>query len=187
MKEKDNPYVTIIPSMSQVTSMLNNDDSVRLDENGEHAGGGGGGNGGNSSDSDDTEAAAAVLKEKEIFYDGDYVSVKLGPDLTNLRHVGTYRYKVNPDTGTILYDIKETVKCRKLAFRFDFCVTDPKAPYQVCISYLNNPSYQHIPSTNPINPTYQLTSSLTSPFTPLPLPSLIACGGNGPLRRIQNT
>ena len=134
--------------------MLNNDDSVRLDEHGEYAGGGGGGNGGDSSDSDDTEAAPAVLKEKEIFYDGDYVSVKLGPDLTNLRHVGTYRYKVNPDTGTILYDIKETVKCRKLAFRFDFCVTDPKAPYQVRISYPINPSYQLTLSIHPINPPY---------------------------------
>ena len=85
---------------------------------------------------DDASAYAAAVKERtkeELSYEEDFVTVRLGPDVASLKYIGTYRYKINPETGTILFDIKEVVKCKKMAFRFDFSVTNEEAPYQLAV------------------------------------------------------
>jgi hypothetical protein len=58
----------------------------------------------------------------------DYVSVQVGNTVTSMSPIGTYYNVVNPNTGTVLFDVKHVYRGRSFAFRFDFCssVQDPK-------------------------------------------------------------
>lgn len=55
----------------------------------------------------------------------DFVSVKLGPTLSALSHIGIYYNRINPATGTVLYDVKHIFRGNSFAFRFDFSASTP--------------------------------------------------------------
>ena len=50
----------------------------------------------------------------------DFVTVKIGATYTSLSTVGVFYNRVNPITGTVLYDVKHVFKGASFAFRFDF-------------------------------------------------------------------
>ena len=50
----------------------------------------------------------------------DFVTVKIGPSYSNLSVVGMFHNRINPATGTVLYDVKHVYKGSTFAFRFDF-------------------------------------------------------------------
>lgn len=52
--------------------------------------------------------------------ENDFISIRIGPTLGSMTYVGTYYNKINPDTGSILYDVKHVIRGKKCAFRFDF-------------------------------------------------------------------
>ena len=52
--------------------------------------------------------------------EGDFISVKLGFNLQNLKLIGIYHNRINPDNGGVLYDIKYLCSGSSLAYRFDF-------------------------------------------------------------------
>lgn len=64
----------------------------------------------------------------------DFVRVQLGPTLTSLSHIGTFHNRMNPATGTVLYDVKHIFRGNAFAFRFDFSAstTDIKKHLAVC-------------------------------------------------------
>ena len=66
--------------------------------------------------------------------DTDFVSVKIGPSISSLGTVGTFFNKVNPATGTVLYDVKYVFRGNSFSFRFDFSSSssDPKKHLAVC-------------------------------------------------------
>eukprot|EP01038_Epipyxis_sp_PR26KG_P004244 gene4244-6023_t len=66
------------------------------------------------------ENKSASDREQELIDESDFVTVSMGPTLTSLSNLGTYFKKVNPETGTILYDIKYLFRGNSFAFRFDF-------------------------------------------------------------------
>ncbi len=51
---------------------------------------------------------------------GDFVSVQIGPTISSMSPVGMYFNKVNPNTGTVLYDVKHLFRGKSFAYRFDF-------------------------------------------------------------------
>lgn len=58
----------------------------------------------------------------------DFVTVQIGATITSMMPVGTYFNRVNPNTGTVLYDVKHLYRGKSFAYRFDFSsrVADPK-------------------------------------------------------------
>lgn len=69
------------------------------------------------------------ISEQEIFGGGDgdglrdetdFVSVRIGPTLATMAFVGTFFNKINPETGSVLYDALHVVRGNTVAFRFDF-------------------------------------------------------------------
>lgn len=50
----------------------------------------------------------------------DFVKVKLGYNLQNLKTIGIYYNKVNPENGGVLYDVKYLCSGDSLAYRFEF-------------------------------------------------------------------
>jgi hypothetical protein len=52
--------------------------------------------------------------------ENDFISIRIGPTLGSMTYVGTYYNKINPDTGSVLYDVKHVMRGKKCAFRFDF-------------------------------------------------------------------
>ena len=64
----------------------------------------------------------------------DFVSVKLGPTLGSVGHIGTYFNQINPETGTVLYDVKHVFRGKSFAFRFDFSSGSDKTEHHLCVS-----------------------------------------------------
>jgi len=52
--------------------------------------------------------------------ESDFISVQFGASLGTLTKCGTYFNKVNPETGTLLFDVNYVMRGDCLAFRFDF-------------------------------------------------------------------
>jgi hypothetical protein len=50
----------------------------------------------------------------------DHCRVRLGVSLSSLKEVGTYHYKINPETGAVLYDVRFMCFGSSLAYQFDF-------------------------------------------------------------------
>jgi len=50
----------------------------------------------------------------------DFVTVKIGPTFTSLSTIGIFYNRINPVTGTVLYDVKHLYKGASFAFRFEF-------------------------------------------------------------------
>ena len=50
----------------------------------------------------------------------DYISVNIGNTITSLNPIGIYYNRTNPNTGTVLYDIKYLYRGKSFAYRFDF-------------------------------------------------------------------
>lgn len=56
------------------------------------------------------------------------VSIFLGPSLDALVNIGTYRNSINPETGSILFDVMHAMRTDALAFRFEF-VSNSDGPH----------------------------------------------------------
>lgn len=58
----------------------------------------------------------------------DFVAVQIGNTVTSMSPVGTFFNRVNPNTGTVLYDVKHIYRGKSFAYRFDFSSVsdDPK-------------------------------------------------------------
>ena len=84
-------------------------------------------------DNHDDPTATSRVSNIEKHRDRDFITIRLGPDYGNMAFVGTYHYKINPVTGTVLYDIKYTIKSKQLAYRFDFSVTNPVADSHLAV------------------------------------------------------
>jgi hypothetical protein len=58
----------------------------------------------------------------------DSVVIRMGHNLQNLKLIGTYFNRINPETGAVLYDVKYLVRGNTLAYRFEFSSSslDPK-------------------------------------------------------------
>jgi hypothetical protein len=58
----------------------------------------------------------------------DFVAIQIGATVTSMSPVGTYFNRVNPNTGTVLYDVKHIFRGKSFAYRFDFSsmCDDPK-------------------------------------------------------------
>lgn len=63
----------------------------------------------------------------------DYISVRLGPTLQALQLIGTYRYTINPLTGTVLYDVKHVLHGDRFAFAFEFHASSPHIKHHLAI------------------------------------------------------
>ena len=50
----------------------------------------------------------------------DFVAVKIGATYTSMSTIGVFYNRINPVTGTVLYDVKHVYKGSSFAFRFDF-------------------------------------------------------------------
>lgn len=59
----------------------------------------------------------------------DTVVIHLGPSVDALVLVGSFTNTINPDTGTILYDVSYAVRSEIVAYRFEFTTTNPLAPH----------------------------------------------------------
>ena len=112
----------------------------------------------------DESAAVLAAAAGTSHYDRDFVTVRLGPDLSNMTYVGTYHYKVNPETASILYDIKFTVKSKQLAYRFDFSVTNDLAPFQLAVDMGRYEEYQVPDITWGVDPQHPERESCLSSY-----------------------
>lgn len=67
-------------------------------------------------------------------YSNDFISVRLGPTISSVTTIGTYFNRVNPDTGSVLHDVKYVFRGKTLGFRFDFSssTTDSKKHLAIC-------------------------------------------------------
>lgn len=74
----------------------------------------------------------------ELQYDSqdpsDFVSVSLGPSIAGLGLVGTYFNKINPLTGTVIYDVKYIFRGNSFSFRFDFSSSSDDPKHHLAIS-----------------------------------------------------
>lgn len=59
---------------------------------------------------------------------GDFVAVQIGNTVTSMSPIGTFFNRINPNTGTVLYDVKHVYRGKSFAYRFDFSSSseDPK-------------------------------------------------------------
>jgi hypothetical protein len=66
--------------------------------------------------------------EYDSGFGSDFVAVQIGATVTSMSPIGTYFNRVNPNTGTVLYDVKHVFRGKSFAFRFDFSSNceDPK-------------------------------------------------------------
>lgn len=64
----------------------------------------------------------------------DFVSVQIGATVTSMSPIGTYFNKVNPNTGTVLYDVKHLFRGKSFAFRFDFVSRSPDPKKHLAVS-----------------------------------------------------
>lgn len=64
----------------------------------------------------------------------DFISVKIGPSFGSMSNIGMFFNRVNPSTGTVLYDVKHVYRGNAFAFRFDFSSSkyDTKKHLAVC-------------------------------------------------------
>jgi hypothetical protein len=70
----------------------------------------------------------------------DFVTVKIGPTFTSLSTIGIFYNRINPVTGTVLYDVKHLYKGASFAFRFEFS-SSTKDDIFFCSQYNLNLKY----------------------------------------------
>lgn len=73
-------------------------------------------------------------EEYKNIFEQDSVVVKFGPTQTSLQTIATYYNRINPQTGTVLYDLKYVFRGNALAYRFEFhsLTNDTKRHLAVC-------------------------------------------------------
>lgn len=75
----------------------------------------------------------------------DFVTVKLGHNLQNLKTIGIYYNKVNPENGAVLYDIKYQCSGSSLSYRFEFSSGSLKANHHLVVSAGTFEEYEVLP------------------------------------------
>ena len=75
----------------------------------------------------------------------DFVVVKLGYNVQNLKTIGIYYNTVNPENGGVLYDIKYVCSGGSLAYRFEFSSGSLNANHHLVVSAGMYEEYEVLP------------------------------------------
>lgn len=75
----------------------------------------------------------------------DHVVIRMGHNLQNLKLIGTYYNRINPETGAVLYDVKYLVRGKTLAYRFEFSSSSLDVKKHLMVSSAIYEEYEMLP------------------------------------------